>query len=164
MNRLHNEDWGFETNCFVCEPRNSEGLRIPFYVDDARTAVTATFTLTNAYSGAPSYAHGGISLAVLDEAQAWATIAVGGKFAVTAETASTFSRPVLIGREYRVQARVTGTDADGKTLRTEAEILDAKHRVCVASRSTFTVLSEAQAVRAIGADLSNDTKSYTSEP
>ena len=149
LRRLHNEDWGFDTNCFVCEPRNAGGLRIPFHHDDERAAVVATFTLDSTFSGAPSYVHGGVSLAVLDEAQAWATIAVGGKLAVTAETTARFERPVLVDKTYRVEARLTGQDAERIT--TEAQILDHRDRVCATSTATFAVLGAAQAVRATGA-------------
>ena len=101
LTRLHNEDWGFASNCFVCEPRNDGGLRIPFHHDSDRDVVVASFTLDDTFSGAPSYVHGGVSLAVLDEAQAWATIAVAGRFAVTTETTTRFLRPVLVGDHLR---------------------------------------------------------------
>ena len=39
--RLHNDDWGYESNCFVCERRNERGLRVPFFHDTERDAVTA---------------------------------------------------------------------------------------------------------------------------
>ncbi len=148
--QLHNEDWGFDSNCFVCEPRNTGGLRIPFHHDDELEAVVATFTLDATFSGAPSYVHGGVSLAVLDEAQAWATIAVGGKFAVTAETTTRFDRPVLVDRSYTVEARITAQDDE--RIATEGRILDHKDRVCAASRTTFVVLGAAQALHATGAD------------
>ncbi len=149
LRQLHNEDWGFDSNCFVCEPRNEGGLRIPFHHDDELDAVVATFTLDATFSGAPSYVHGGVSLAVLDEAQAWATIAIGGKFAVTSETATRFERPVLVAKTYRVQARLTTQDDERIT--TAAQIFDHKDRVCAASTATFVVLGEAQALRATGA-------------
>ena len=31
---LTNAGWGFETNCFVCEPSNLLGLRIPYFLDE----------------------------------------------------------------------------------------------------------------------------------
>src|ERR1700704_4167757 len=112
LRRLHNEDWGFDSNCFVCEPRNDGGLQIPFHHDIERKAVVATFSLGDRFSGAPSYVHGGITLAVLDEAMAWATIAIGGKFALTAETSTRFLRPVLVGKRYSVEAHITSQTAD----------------------------------------------------
>ena len=148
VRRLHNSDWGFDSNCFVCEPRNPTGLRIPFHHDDAAGCVAAEFTLDNAFSGAPKFVHGGVVLAILDEAMAWATIAVGGKFAVTKETSATFDHPVYVGRSYRVEAFV-GATTDA-TMATRAEVLDDKHRRCAEAHATFVVLSAATARDAIG--------------
>ena len=158
MHRLLNENWGFESNCFVCERRNEGGLRIPFLHDDEASTVVAEFTLDDTYSGAPSFVHGGLTLAVLDEAQAWATIAVGGKFAVTAETTSRFLLPVRVGRTYRVEARIA--DQGPEKIRTTAVVLDYKDRTCVESEATFVVLTDAQAVDAIGTELTGDETSY----
>lgn len=158
LTRLHNEDWGFDSNCFVCEPRNAGGLRIPFDHDTERDVVVATFTLDDTFSGAPSYVHGGVSLAVLDEAQAWATIAVGGRFAVTTETTTRFGRPVLVGRTYEVEARVTAQD--DATLATAARITDHRGKVCAETTATFAVLGPAQAARATGADEASLDASY----
>jgi acyl-coenzyme A thioesterase PaaI-like protein len=156
--RLHNEKWGFDSNCFVCEPKNEHGLRIPFHHDDERDIVTAEFTLDGTFSGAPSFVHGGLSLAILDEAQAWAAIALAEKFAVTGETTSRFLRPVRLDKTYRVEARIE--DRGDEKLRTTAAILDHKDRVCVESEATFIVLSEAVAADAIGAPLSEDESKY----
>lgn len=147
--RLDNERWGFTSNCFVCEPRNGAGLRIPFHHDTDAGTVVAEFELSGAFSGAPSYVHGGVTLAVLDEAQAWATIAVGGKFAVTTETTTRFKRPVMVGERYSVSARIEHQDGDG--LATAAEVRDADGKVCAETTATFAVLGPAQAVEALGA-------------
>ena len=58
---LDNARWGFVTNCFVCEVSNSAGLRIPFAHDTDRELVVAEFTLNDAFSGAPSWVHGGVT-------------------------------------------------------------------------------------------------------
>ncbi len=150
LRRLHNRDWGFDSNCFVCEPRNDGGLRIPFDHDTVADTVVASFTLGPRFSGAPSYIHGGVTLAVLDEAMAWATIAVSGKFAVTAETSTRFLRPVRVGQEYRVEARIT---ADGdERIETAAVIRDSSGRACAESTASFSPLGAAQAIEATGAD------------
>src|SRR3954465_12503647 len=83
VRKLHNADWGFDSLCFVCEPKNAHGLRIPFTYDDEADVVTAEFNLSETFSGAPSYVHGGVTLAILDEAMSWATIASAKAFAVT---------------------------------------------------------------------------------
>jgi acyl-coenzyme A thioesterase PaaI-like protein len=124
--RLTNEQWGFTSNCFVCEPKNAAGLRIPFDHDDVAGVVRADFSLDDRFSGAPTYVHGGVTLAVLDEAMAWATIAIGGKFAVTSETSTTFTYPVRVGRAYTVEATVASND--GTTMTTTATVLDDRRR------------------------------------
>ena len=156
--RLHNETWGFDSNCFVCEPKNQLGLRIPFHHDDERDIVVAEFTLDNSFSGAPTLVHGGVTLAILDEAQSWATIAVAKKFAVTGETTSRFHRPVRLDKTYRVEARVDERGAE--KLRTSATILDHKDRACVESEAIFVVFSEAIAAEAIGVPLSEEESKY----
>src|SRR4051794_38270197 len=144
---LRNEAWGFDSNCFVCEPRNAHGLRIPFAHDDHDEVVRASFNLDDTFSGAPTYVHGGVTLAILDEAQSWATIAVAHKFAVTVETTARFAHPVRIGRDYTVEARVV--EQDTEHIQTSARVLDAKDRECATSDATFVVLSEAVAADAI---------------
>jgi uncharacterized protein (TIGR00369 family) len=156
--RLENARWGFESNCFVCEPRNAAGLRIPFEHDDAAGVVRAAFTLDDRFSGAPTYVHGGVVLAVLDEAMSWATIAVGGVFAVTNETSTRFLRPVRVGRDHAVEARVD--EAADDRLETSASVLDTKGRVCAEARATFVPLGPAQAVDAIGTELTGDDARY----
>ena len=145
---LTNDRWGFASQCFVCEPANATGLQIPFFHDEEAQIVVAQFTLSAAFSGAPNYVHGGISLAILDEAMAWATIAVAGKFAVTKTTTTTFERPIRIGMAHTVEARVTEQGA--LLLLTEATILDAKNRVCALASAEFVPLDLRQATAAIG--------------
>ncbi len=156
--RLHNEDWGFETNCFVCEPRNEHGLRIPFFHDTDRQVVTAEFELPDAFSGAPTLVHGGVTLAILDAAMAWACIAVGHRWAVTTETSTRFGRPVRVGSHYRVEAEVV--DHVDATMRTAATIVDRRGGVRAEAAASFTTLGEAQAVRLAGVDLGDEHRAY----
>ena len=148
VHALDNASWGFASSCFVCEPSNAHGLRIPFFHDDEAHVVRATFTLDERYSGAPRFVHGGILLAVMDEAMAWATIAIGERFAVTTETTTRFHGPVRVGRAYEVRARVD--NATDLTLATTAEIVDANDRARASAQATFSVLTAQAAARAIG--------------
>lgn len=156
--RLHNDDWGIETNCFVCEPTNAAGLQIPFVHDTDRDVVTAEFELSRAFSGAPTLVHGGVILALLDEAMAWACIAVGNQWAVTAKTTTRFDRAVYVDKAYRVEAEVTGRDDTTMTCR--AAVLDRHDQVRADATASFTLLGEAQAVRLAGAPVSADNRSY----
>src|SRR5258708_4424781 len=59
--------WDFETRCFVCEPRNEQGLGVSFYHDDEAHRIVAEFTPQAYHPGAPQVMHGGISMSLLDE-------------------------------------------------------------------------------------------------
>ena len=50
MRALTNDQWGFASHCFVCEPTNEAGLRIPFFHDEATDRVTADVTLDDRFS------------------------------------------------------------------------------------------------------------------
>ena len=145
---LTNAGWGFESNCFVCEPANPHGLRIPFFHDTDAAVVTAEFRLGGDYSGAPHYVHGGVLLAVLDEAMAWAAIALAGRFAVVQSTATTFDRPVRVDEPHRVEATVSDRTDTAVTAR--ASIADAGGHTCAEGRARLVVMSSAIAGAAIG--------------
>jgi uncharacterized protein (TIGR00369 family) len=146
---LTNAGWGFETNCFVCEPSNPLGLRIAYFLDDEAHLVTAEFTLGVEHSGAPHYVHGGVLLAILDEAMAWAAIAIGQRFAVVQSTATTFDRPVRIDEPHHVEASIHERSDTAVTAR--ATVRDAGGRRCARARARLIVLSEEAARSAIGA-------------
>jgi len=135
---LTNDRWGYESSCFVCEASNQHGLQIPFQLDDDGETVSASFTLGAEHSGAPSLVHGGLSLAVLDEAQAWAVIAITRKWGLTRTTQATFDGAVFVDQPNRVAARVI-SDGD-RTVTTEATICDPSGTVVVRSQASFTVV------------------------
>lgn len=148
MRPLTNAGWGFETNCFVCEPTNPSGLAVSYFHDDEAGVVTAEFCFGASHSGAPHYVHGGVLLAILDEAMAWAAIAVAGRFAVVQSTATTFDRPVRIDEPHRVEASVHGRTDTAVTAR--AFVADRAGRHCAEARARLVVLSTAVAGSAIG--------------
>lgn len=162
MRRLTNEDWGFSSNCFVCEPTNDAGLQMPFYVDEDAAVVCAEMKLDQRFSGAPAYVHGGLTLAVMDEAGSWATIALAKQFAVTKETSTRFLRPVRIDRAYRVEARVVEHGQD--TLSTRVEVLDHKDRVCAETEASWIPLSAADALDAIGVEVEGAATEFLKRP
>jgi uncharacterized protein (TIGR00369 family) len=145
---LTNVGWGFETNCYVCEPGNPLGLRIAYFHDDEADEVTAGFTLGKEYSGAPHYVHGGVLLAIMDEAMAWAAIAIAGRFAVVQSTATTFARPVRVDEPHSLRATVHERTDTAVTAR--ASVADAGGRRCAEARARLVVLSSAVAGEAIG--------------
>ncbi len=161
MRPLHNRDWGFETNCFVCEPANPSGLRVPFMHDEQGKRVVAPFNLSNDFSGAPQYVHGGLLLALMDEALAWAAIAIARKIAVTRSSVAEFARPVRVGRDHEVEAVLTAAADD--RIDAEAVVRDAKERVCATASGVFIPLGPAQARDAIGTALTDRDASFLRE-
>jgi acyl-coenzyme A thioesterase PaaI-like protein len=148
LTALDNATWGFATKCFVCDPHNPGGLRIPFYHDTEAAKVVAELCLSDTFSGAPQLVHGGIVLAVLDEAMAWAAIAIGGRFALTKEWASTFHRPVKVNHRHRVEAELTARADD--LMRARAVVLDAQARPCTTASASLVPFGATQARSVIG--------------
>ena len=158
MKTLSNAQWGFESNCFVCEPANPHGLHLPFAHDEEHGIVVAEFTLGTGFSGAPAFVHGGIVAAILDEAMAWAAIAIAGSFAVTSQLVVSFDRPVRIDRPHRVQATVL--DSENDSIRAEARLVDAKGRVRATGSARLVTLSADQAANATGAGIAGPDLAY----
>ena len=155
---LDNEKWDFGSNCFVCEPKNGRGLGIPFYLDAEANRVVAPFTPETHHSGAPMFAHGGFSQALLDEGMAWAVIALAHRFGMTRRSEVTFVRPVKLGQPHTTTAWIESRD--GHDLIALGEITDARGKVCVSVRSSFYVMTKEEADAALGAE-SNQSASYT---
>ena len=156
--RLTNDDWGLASSCFVCEARNDAGLQLELWADDEAGEVWTEFSLDAVFSGAPTLVHGGISLAILDEVQAWAVIALAGSWAVTVETSARFPKPVRIDTTYRAVGTVV--EHDGDRLVTAGRIETPKGLVCVTSSAVFQAVGEAQAVRFSGAEVSPENARY----
>ncbi len=160
--RLTNDDWGLESNCFVCEARNSHGLQLELWADDETRQVDTTFTLGSAFSGAPTLVHGGLSLAILDEVQAWTVIAHERTWAVTIETASTFEQPVWVDHVFTARAEVVSRAGD--KVETRGWIEDANGGLCVRSTATFLAIGEATAASLIGDAVPEEHRSFLREP
>jgi len=145
---LDNASWGFDTNCFVCEPANPRGLGIRYAHDEEAEVVVAEFTLGPEFSGAPRYVHGGVVLAVLDEAMAWAAIVLAGRWAVVQHTATTFERPVRLDTAHRVEASVS--EAGDAAVTARATVADGAGRVCARAHARLAVMTAARARSAVG--------------
>ncbi len=145
---LDNASWGFDSSCFVCEPSNPRGLGIRYSHDEEGEVVVAEFTLGAEFSGVPRYVHGGVVLAVLDEAMAWAAIAIAGRWAVVQHTATTFERPVRLGVAHRVEAAIAAGGDTSVTAR--ATVADSRGRVCARAHARLSVMSAARARAAVG--------------
>ena len=156
LHPLRNTAFGFPSECFACDPENASGLRLSFLHDDEAGLVTADFTLGPAYQGAPRFVHGGLLLAILDEAMAWAAVALAERFAVTRTSKASFRRPVMIDVSHRVEAQVEERDESSVSAR--ARILNPEGKRCAEASARLAVLSEETARTAIGAELGGNER------
>jgi acyl-coenzyme A thioesterase PaaI-like protein len=119
-----------------------------FRSDEDLGLVTAEFTLGAEFSGAPQYVHGGVVLAVVDDAMAWAAIAIAGRFAVVRETTTTFEHGVRLGQPHRVEARVESQTR--RVVQTSARVVNGEGQRCARSKARLVFLTESGARSAIG--------------
>jgi acyl-coenzyme A thioesterase PaaI-like protein len=154
LHPLHNTAFGFPSECFVCDPANPAGLRLRFHHDDEADKVVSEFTLGASYSGAPRFVHGGLLLAILDEAMAWSAIAIARKFAVSRTSKASFRRPVMVDVPHRVEAVVEGHDEASVSAR--AQVLNPTGKRCAEASARLVVLSQDTARAAIGPDLTGN--------
>ncbi|MGQ0826411.1 MAG: PaaI family thioesterase [Actinomycetota bacterium] len=105
--------------------------------------------------------HGGVSLAICDEAMAWAAIATHRKWAVTRDLSAHFDRPVQVGTAYRCEARING--GDGDALEGEAMILDESGKTHVRATATLVIYAAVHAPDLIGGGIPDAFRSYLRE-
>ena len=93
-------------HCFVCGVNNSMSLQARFF-NLADGDICALFTAKKEHQGYPGRAHGGIISAILDETIARAIqVKYPEIFGVTIELNVKFRKPVPIGEELKVLARL----------------------------------------------------------
>ena len=94
--------------CFVCGLKNSSGLNASFYETEGGELI-ATFVPRLEHQSYPGRLHGGVASAILDEAIGRA-IMVGNDqeiWGVTVELNLTYKKPIPLGMELKVLARIT---------------------------------------------------------
>ena len=94
--------------CFVCGSGNSSGLHARFY-ELENGELTALFTPGEEHQGYPGRIHGGIAATILDETIG-RTIMLNDSdeyWGVTIEFTSRYKKPIPLGSQIRVVARVT---------------------------------------------------------
>jgi acyl-coenzyme A thioesterase PaaI-like protein len=93
-------------NCFACGPSNPIGMHLHFDRAGGGEGVLARVTLPPQYQGWRGIAHGGIVMALLDEAMAHAA-GYAGHRGVTANVNVRFRRPVPLEQPIEVRGEVT---------------------------------------------------------
>lgn len=119
--------------CFACGPENEIGLRLRFE-RSGEDGVRALATLRPEFQGWQGIAHGGVALALLDEAMAHAAGAAGHR-GVTASMNARFRRPVPLGAPLDVEGRVKWTRRN--VLELYASVRDSSGAVLVEAEGRF---------------------------
>ncbi|MFZ0032491.1 MAG: PaaI family thioesterase [Candidatus Cybelea sp.] len=109
-------------NCFACGPDNPIGMHVHFDRAADTDGVLARLDLAPVYQGWRGIAHGGIVMALLDEAMAHAA-GFAGHRGVTGSVNVRFRKPVPLERPIEVRGRVAWQRRN--VLGVEASILDA---------------------------------------
>ena len=94
--------------CFVCGVKNDFGLHANFYETDANELV-ALINPSEQHQGYPGRMHGGIAAAILDETIG-RSVCTGKDeqiWSVTLELKTRFRKPIPLGQELKIVARIT---------------------------------------------------------
>lgn len=119
--------------CFACGPENQTGLRLHFE-RVGEGAVRARTALRPEFQGWQGIAHGGVALALLDEAMAHAAGAAGHR-GVTASMNARFRKAVPLGAALEIRGRVKWMRRN--VLELEARVTDESGAVLVEAEGRF---------------------------
>ena len=120
-------------NCFACGPENPIGLHLHFDRADAE-GVRSSALLASQFQGWRGIAHGGIVMALLDEAMAHAA-GYAGHRGVTASVSVRFRRPVPLERAIEIRGRVTWQRRN--VLGVEGKIFDESGTLLAEAEGSF---------------------------
>jgi uncharacterized protein (TIGR00369 family) len=121
-------------NCFACGPDNPIGMHVHFDRAADTDGVRARLDLAPVYQGWRGIAHGGIVMALLDEAMAHAA-GFAGHRGVTASVNVRFRKPVPLERPIEVRGRVVWQRRN--VLGVEASVLDADGNLLAHAKGHF---------------------------
>ncbi len=116
--------------CIVCGRENEAGLRLAYWAGDQ--ASRAEWVVEPRYCGIPGFLHGGLILALLDDAM-WYAAYGEGAFTMTAEATVRYRAPVRSGQAVAALGRVEGRS--GRLWRLAAELRDAETGAVLAAAS-----------------------------
>ena len=125
--------------CYVCGPENANGLHVPF-VSDGTHGSRAAYTARAEHCGWPGLLHGGVALALMDEALAWACY-FQGLYGVTARVQARFRQAIPVGTKLLIRAWTL--ERNRRLVSARAEIrLDAEDKPLVAEAEATMYLPE----------------------
>ena len=123
----------YQQYCFACGRDNPLGLRMEFRREAG--GVICDYTPRREHQGFPGVMHGGVLVALLDEAMAWAMFASHRALGVTAKMETRYRRPAAPDGRLIVRAAVARTR--GRRIEVESSIEDAGGALLVEASALF---------------------------
>lgn len=118
--------------CFLCGENSGTGLDLVFYTDKEK--VETRVTLSEGQQGPPGHAHGGVLLAILDEAMG-ASAWVQGYQVLAGRLEVDYKKPVPLYEEIHVVGMPTSKE--GRKVFTEGKIILKNGEVATQARGIF---------------------------
>ena len=125
--------------CFVCDTNMPNSMGVQWIGKPDGQTIYGTTTLTTAFQGPPGHAHGGASASLLDDAMgvcAW----YAGNMCMTGKMTVNYRRPVPLGVELLLTARVTGKE--GRKIFVEAQLALPDETIAVDSQGLFVQIPD----------------------
>jgi uncharacterized protein (TIGR00369 family) len=135
---LPNSTW-----CFVCGKDNHAGLKTRFFLEDG--VVKARFSPQEHHCGYINVVHGGVIVALMDEAMGWAAAHRLGRMCYTAELTIRYLHPVPADHEILVTTEVVRAGRRLAEVRAVAEDDTGKEHVRCEGR--FIPFSEEETLK-----------------
>jgi acyl-coenzyme A thioesterase PaaI-like protein len=128
--------------CWVCGPGNPSGLHVTFEPDGDRGS-RAVYVARDEHRGWPGVLHGGLLLALMDEALGW-SLYFHGAGGLTARFDARFRQPAVIGSTLIIRAWTL--ERRGRLVKAHAEVrLDTDHGAVVAEADASMFVDAAAA-------------------
>ena len=140
---------GENQNCFGCSLKNKSGLHMEFYSTERRESVISWLKVPDHLCGWSNLVHGGIISTMLDEAMGWAALVILKKLVVSKSIAVDFLKPILIGKEIRVEGNVSKINSEREAI-LQGCIYNDKSEMCARSSSLVSLFS-LETLRKMGA-------------
>ena len=137
----------YQQYCFACGHENPGGLQMQFRRDGA-DGVICEYTPRREHQGFPGVVHGGILVALLDEAMAWAMFAADRALGVTAKMETRYRRAAAPDTQLTVRARLGR--ARGRRIEIESSIDDSEGNRLVEASALFLRVPAEEESRLLG--------------
>ena len=141
-------------NCFACHPNNQHGLRLKFFANDETGEVFTKIKPEIHFNGFPGILHGGIQCALIDEVAYWAMFDRIKKIGLTAKIDIQYLKPVPMGKELEVTARVK--EIKGRRVTVDTSISGAGPEEFTSAEVLYFLPNKKALFKVFGEDKFND--------